>query len=65
MFKLTKASLIMLSMIFMLFLAACSGGEESSTNAGNTSNDKEEAGVEDVKVILNWFPKAQHPDRGD
>ncbi len=60
MFKLTQASLIMLSMVFMLFLAACSGGEKSSSNEGNNGNDKEEAEVEDVKLILNWFPKSQH-----
>lgn len=41
----------------MLFLAACSGGEESS---GDTNNDPKESAIEDVKLILNWFPKSQH-----
>lgn len=39
---------------FVLLLAAC-GGEETG---GDTT--EAEASTEDVKLVLNWFPKSQH-----
>ncbi|WP_332691713.1 ABC transporter substrate-binding protein [Halalkalibacter lacteus] len=46
--KLYKMRLLVVSVLVVMFLAAC-GGEESSGES-----------TESVKLVLNWFPKSQH-----
>lgn len=42
----------------VLLLAACGSEESSSTSEESTGGQKKE--VKDVKIVLNWFAKAQH-----
>jgi NitT/TauT family transport system substrate-binding protein len=56
-----KASFLLIGIIFMFFLTACGGQESSSsTNEGDSASNEEKKDLKDVKIVLNWFPKAQH-----
>jgi len=52
-----KFNLLFLGIIFLVFLTACSGEETSTSEEESKPDDK---AVENVKLVLNWFPKAQH-----
>ncbi|MBD8070109.1 ABC transporter substrate-binding protein [Bacillus sp. PS06] len=52
-----KSSLFLVGLLFMLVLAACSEKEAGNTADGES---EESSGTESVKLVLNWFPKAQH-----
>lgn len=54
---LKRVKLMLLGMVLLLVLAAC-GSEESSGSTSEGTDDSKE--VKDVKVVLNWFAKAQH-----
>ncbi|MBM7571131.1 ABC transporter substrate-binding protein [Aquibacillus albus] len=69
-----KSYLLLVSILFALLLAACSGEAESSspdssesegTDTSSSSDSEaqegsEEVSLESVKIVLNWFSKAQH-----
>ncbi len=52
---LMRVKYLLVGMVMLLVLAACGNAESSSS----TSEANEEE-VKDVKVVLNWFAKAQH-----
>jgi NitT/TauT family transport system substrate-binding protein len=52
-----RVKFLLLGIVLLFVLAAC-GSEESSTSEG--SSDGSQGEVKDVKIVLNWFAKAQH-----
>jgi NitT/TauT family transport system substrate-binding protein len=54
-----KASLLILLM-FVLVLAACGGQGVGNEADGEKSPEEDGIGSEEVKLVLNWFPKSQH-----
>lgn len=55
---LMRVKYLLVGMVLVLVLAACGNTESSgSTTEGSESAEEE---VKDVKVVLNWFAKAQH-----
>ncbi|GAE26101.1 hydroxymethylpyrimidine ABC transporter [Halalkalibacter wakoensis JCM 9140] len=60
--KMYKAKLGFIALLVMLILAAC-GGQESGGESSEAESPEAEAPTaetEDVKLVLNWFPKSQH-----
>ncbi|WP_235848314.1 ABC transporter substrate-binding protein [Litchfieldia alkalitelluris] len=51
-----KSSIAILSIIVVLMLAACS----SEDAGGSTGDSADSESVDSVKLVLNWFAKAQH-----
>ncbi|WP_077623657.1 ABC transporter substrate-binding protein [Sediminibacillus massiliensis] len=54
-----KKYLFLLSTLLLLLLAAC-GGQDADGASGATEGNAEEAETKSVKLVLNWFEKAQH-----
>lgn len=52
---LMRVKYLLVGMVMLLVLAACGNAESSSSTS--EANEEEE---KDVKVVLNWFAKAQH-----
>ncbi|WP_462413248.1 ABC transporter substrate-binding protein [Neobacillus sp. Marseille-QA0830] len=52
-----KVKLLFVGMALMLILAACGGEKTGGSSAGDGSGEKK---LTDVKIVLNWFAKAQH-----
>ncbi|RKJ55301.1 myristoyl transferase, partial [Butyricicoccus sp. 1XD8-22] len=68
--ELKKLSLLLFGLALLVVLAACGGsgsssepaGEGTGTSGSETPSETTEEPVEmkDVKLVLNWFAKAQH-----
>lgn len=58
---LRNVKLLLVGLVLMLILAACGGEQSSSTTTeeSDTPKDKPKE-LTDVKLVLNWFAKAQH-----
>ncbi|MGG7618021.1 ABC transporter substrate-binding protein [Bacillus coreaensis] len=55
---LMRVKYLLVGMVLVLVLAACGNAESSSSTTEGSESTEEE--VKDVKVVLNWFAKAQH-----
>ncbi|MGI8383666.1 ABC transporter substrate-binding protein [Robertmurraya sp. P23] len=55
---LMRAKYLLVGMVMLLVLAACGNTESSSSKSEGSGADEEE--LKDVKLVLNWFAKAQH-----
>jgi NitT/TauT family transport system substrate-binding protein len=55
-----KVKFIAVGMVLLLILAACSGQESSGSTTQESSTENEKQEIKDVKLVLNWFAKAQH-----
>ncbi|WP_338448555.1 ABC transporter substrate-binding protein [Niallia oryzisoli] len=55
-----KMKFFTIGMVLLLILAACSGQESSSSTTEESSAEKGKQELKDVKLVLNWFAKAQH-----
>ena len=54
-----KLSLLLMAMTLLLVLAAC-GSDSDKKESGNGSSGDDKKELKDVKLVLNWFAKAQH-----
>ncbi|WP_251552066.1 ABC transporter substrate-binding protein [Neobacillus muris] len=54
-----KIKLLFIGLALLLILAACGGEESGSSSAGESSGENGKK-LTDVKIVLNWFAKAQH-----
>lgn len=55
-----KMKFLTMGMVLLLILAACSGQESSNSTVEEGSSDNGKKELKDVKLVLNWFAKAQH-----
>lgn len=56
-----KVKYLIMGVVLLLALVACSGGEKSSgATEGEKGASEETKKITDVKLVLNWFAKAQH-----
>jgi len=51
-----KIKFLVMGIVLLLILAACSGQESSSSTTESSSTEEQK----EVKLVLNWFAKAQH-----
>lgn len=58
--KFRNLKLFMMGLVLLLVLAACGGEQSSSTTSTESSSKDEKQEKKDVKLVLNWFAKAQH-----
>lgn len=56
---LKRYSVLIVIMTMLIVLAAC-GGSESGEKTTETDTASESVEMKDVKLVLNWFAKAQH-----
>jgi len=55
-----KIKYLVMGMVLLMILAACSGQESSGSISKESSSGDEKKELKDVKLVLNWFAKAQH-----
>jgi len=56
-----KVSYLVMGLVLLFILAACNGEQSGgSTTEDDSASATEEKEVKDVKLVLNWFAKAQH-----
>ncbi|WP_394232189.1 ABC transporter substrate-binding protein [Niallia oryzisoli] len=52
-----KRVMLLVSIVFVLLLAACSG---NSTSQSSENKDKEDKDLKEVSIMLDWYPNAVH-----
>lgn len=57
---LKKLKYLLIGMVLLTILAACGEEKANETAAGSGGLDSEGEVLQDVKIVLNWFAKAQH-----
>jgi NitT/TauT family transport system substrate-binding protein len=51
---------LLMGVLLLFILSACGGEEASGANEDNTGSNGSQTQLKDVKLVLNWFAKAQH-----